>query len=87
MPLSIVSGGGLWGLIACHHRAPRLVPPVIRAAAELFGLFVSMRVSAQDQDATVAHYEHAQRLRDAIAQRLSQAADFEEALAADKPIG
>lgn len=86
MSISIVSGGRLWGLIACHHDAPRAVPPAVRAAAELFGLFVSMRVSARDQDATVAHYEHAQRLRDAMAARLSQAADFADALTAELPL-
>ena len=31
--ISIVKDGVLWGLIACHHRSPRLMPRSIRAAA------------------------------------------------------
>jgi light-regulated signal transduction histidine kinase (bacteriophytochrome) len=86
MSISIIAGGRLWGLIACHHREPRLVPPVIRAAADLFGLFVSMRVAAAEQQATMAHFEHAQAARDALAQRLSNAADFDEALVSELPL-
>ncbi|GAB2505603.1 GAF domain-containing protein [Lysobacter humi (ex Lee et al. 2017)] len=86
MSISIIAGGRLWGLIACHHRAPRLVPPVIRAAADLFGLFVSMRVAAAEQQRTMAHFEHAQQVRDALVRRLDQARDFEAALAAELPM-
>ncbi|WP_133479609.1 GAF domain-containing protein, partial [Cognatilysobacter segetis] len=86
MSISIIAGGRLWGLIACHHRAPRLVPPVIRAAADLFGLFVSMRVAALEQQRTVAHFEHAQQVRDALAQRLVGARDFDAALADELPL-
>lgn len=86
MSISIISGGRLWGLVACHHRTSRLVPPTVRAAADLFGLFVSMRVSAADQQATMAHFEHAQSVRDALAQRLSQARDFDAALAGELPL-
>jgi len=83
MSISIVAGGRLWGLIACHHREPRLVPADVRAAADLFGLFVSMRVAAREQESTLRNYERAQQLRDAIAGRLAQARDFEAALRAE----
>lgn len=83
MSISIVAGGRLWGLIACHHRTPRLVPADVRAAADLFGLFVSMRVAAQEQDATLRSYERAQQLRDAIGARLARASDFDAALCAE----
>lgn len=86
MSISIIAGGRLWGLIACHHREPRLVPPVIRAAADLFGLFVSMRVASADQQRTMAHFEHAQQLRDEVARRLGGARDFDAALAAELPM-
>lgn len=80
MSISIIAGGRLWGLIACHHRAPRLVPPVIRAAADLFGLFVSMRVAGAEQQRALAHFEHAQQVRDALILRLASARDFDAAL-------
>ncbi|HEY4583724.1 MAG TPA: GAF domain-containing protein, partial [Lysobacter sp.] len=86
MSISIIAGGRLWGLVACHHRSPRLVPPVVRAAADLFGLFVSMRVAAADQQKTMAHFEHAQQLRDEVVRRLADARDFDAALVAELPL-
>lgn len=80
MSISIVSGGRLWGLIACHHSIPRLVPSAVRAAADLFGMFVSMRVSAREHQEMLARYESAQLVRDALAERLSLANDFDTAL-------
>jgi light-regulated signal transduction histidine kinase (bacteriophytochrome) len=35
MSVSIVIGGRLWGLIACHHLAPRFVPHAVRMACRL----------------------------------------------------
>ncbi len=80
MSISIISGGRLWGLIACHHRSPRPLSANVRASADLFGRFVSMWVSARDRELTMSRYENAQRLRDALAQRLAQARDFDAAL-------
>ena len=86
MSISIIAGGRLWGLIACHHHSPRLVPPAIRAAADLFGLFVSMRVASGDQQKTMAHFEHAQQLRDELVRRLVDARDFDAALVRELPL-
>ncbi|MDV3255692.1 MAG: GAF domain-containing protein [Lysobacter sp.] len=81
MSISIISGGRLWGLIACHHRVPRRVSASARAAADLFGMFVSMRVAAREQERTMERFDRAQRLREAMVVRLAQARDFDQALA------
>ena len=86
MSISIISGGRLWGLIACHHREPRPVPPGVRAAADLFGMFVSMRVAAREQEETMHRYERAQQVRDAVGSRLSQARDYRAALTDELPL-
>ncbi|MET0329463.1 MAG: GAF domain-containing protein [Luteimonas sp.] len=75
MSISIVAGGRLWGLIACHHRVPRRVPPGVRAAADLFGLFVSMRVASREQQDAVSLEDSARSVRDTLALRLDNAAD------------
>jgi light-regulated signal transduction histidine kinase (bacteriophytochrome) len=46
MSISIVSGGELWGLIACHHYSPRVLAMSERVAAELFGRFFSLHLEA-----------------------------------------
>ena len=83
MSISIVSAGRLWGLIACHHRTVRRVPPGVRAAADLFGLFVSMRVAAREQQRALALEESARGVRETLALRLDNAIDPRLALATE----
>ncbi len=83
MSLSLISGGRLWGLIACHHREPRLVPNSARAAAELFGLFLSMRVSAHDQHLSSIRDELAREVRETLWRKLSATRDLDAALAGE----
>ncbi|MEQ1717055.1 MAG: GAF domain-containing protein [Hyphomicrobium sp.] len=44
MSISILVGGELWGLIACHHATAKTVPSNIRAAAELLGQVFSLQI-------------------------------------------
>lgn len=44
MSVSIILDGALWGLIACHHYAPRVLSMAERAAAEMVGEFFSMQL-------------------------------------------
>jgi light-regulated signal transduction histidine kinase (bacteriophytochrome)/CheY-like chemotaxis protein len=44
MSISIISGGALWGLIACHHYTPRNLPRHLRAVCELFGSMFSYQL-------------------------------------------
>lgn len=70
MSISIVVDGRLWGLIVCHHRSPRRLPPRHRIAADLLGMFYAMRL------ASLQHLHQAQRqtrshvLRNAIVRML-----------------
>lgn len=44
MSISIIIDGELWGLIACHHYAPKTLPMTHRIGLELFGEFLSLRL-------------------------------------------
>ncbi len=44
MSISIILGGALWGLIACHHYSPRRLPQHLRAVCELFGSMFSYQL-------------------------------------------
>jgi chemotaxis family two-component system sensor kinase Cph1 len=46
MSISIINGGLLWGLIACHHYSPRRLPRHLRAVCELFGSMFSYQLEA-----------------------------------------
>lgn len=61
MSLSLISGNRLWGLIACHHRERRLVPPSTRRICELAARVFSSQIPSLER-AT----ESAARLRSAF---------------------
>ncbi|SMO44667.1 HWE histidine kinase domain-containing protein [Paracoccus laeviglucosivorans] len=46
MSVSIIINGQLWGLIACHHYAPKVLSMADRAAAEMVGEFFSMHLDS-----------------------------------------
>ncbi|MCB1519050.1 MAG: GAF domain-containing protein [Hyphomicrobiaceae bacterium] len=90
MSISIIVGGELWGLIACHHRTARLVPANLRAASELLGqvfslqiqtvegieAYVTMRAARALLDRVVAEFPADGELIDNLTQRLEQIAAF-----------
>lgn len=49
MSISLLKGGDLWGLIACHHRVPRHVPYTNRAACVMLGTVISSLIISHEQ--------------------------------------
>ena len=49
MSISIIREGKLWGLIACHHYSPRILPRHLRAVCELFGSMFSLQLEAREK--------------------------------------
>lgn len=63
MSVSLMDGGKLWGLVACHHRQPHFVAPAARGACELFGQAASTEIAARRQQHLAADRERAQRVQ------------------------
>jgi light-regulated signal transduction histidine kinase (bacteriophytochrome)/CheY-like chemotaxis protein len=51
LSISIVVEDKLWGLIACHHNQPRIIPLPQRLGAELFGQYFSLQVAGAERRA------------------------------------
>ena len=49
MSISIIRDGKLWGLFACHHYSPRILPRHLRAVCELFGSMFSLQLEAAEK--------------------------------------
>lgn len=49
MSLSLVIGGELWGLIACHNYSPRYLPADLRVACELYAQICSLQIEARNE--------------------------------------
>ncbi|MGE7369436.1 HWE histidine kinase domain-containing protein [Neorhizobium sp. NPDC001467] len=76
MSISIVIDGDLWGLIACHHYSPKTLSLTQRIAAEMFGEFLSMHLSALRQKEILDTTNDARRFLDQFLQTASHHTDL-----------
>ena len=60
MSVSLLRGDRLWGLISCHHAEPRRVPFSVRAACDLIGQMLAVRIAAKEE---ASHAEERARLK------------------------
>ena len=82
MSISIIVEGKLWGLIACHHYAPKKLPRHLRAICELFGAMFSLQLEARDR---AEHFEArlaSRKLLQAIMRDLASGDDYGDSLMA-----
>ncbi len=66
MSISVIVGGELWGLIACHHYAPRALTMPQRIAAEMFGEFFSLHLQSVIQQVKLESATAARRALDSL---------------------
>src|SRR3569623_1235263 len=85
MSISIIVNGALWGLIACHHYSPRVLSMAERVAAEMFGEFFSLHLSALRQASKLEAATRARRSLDRFLSSNIPAADVDEAIVDNLP--
>jgi light-regulated signal transduction histidine kinase (bacteriophytochrome)/CheY-like chemotaxis protein len=66
MSISILSGGKLWGLIACHHGTPKYINLEIRSTAEAFGQTLSYLLEVRNRESETASDAQAKLVHDRI---------------------
>ena len=81
MSLSIVLEGKLWGMLACHHRAPRQVPFATRAACAVLADLLSSHIQAQRVADAAAEERMHERLRARLLDRVQVATQPAQVLA------
>lgn len=69
--ISIVKDGLLWGLIACHHRTPRLLPADIRGAAATLASGLARQIRAKEEAAAYRERLALHAAQDAIVPRFA----------------
>ncbi|WP_430912283.1 HWE histidine kinase domain-containing protein [Methylobacterium sp. sgz302541] len=80
MSISIIVGGALWGLIACHHYAPRTLTMGQRVAAEMFGEFFSLHIETMRARQTLEAAARARTVLDTLLKDANRSADVEDLL-------
>jgi light-regulated signal transduction histidine kinase (bacteriophytochrome) len=76
MSASIVMNGALWGLIACHHYAPKALTLAQRTATEMFAEMFSLRVEAFERAEAVSMAQQAGAALERIAAGTSETTEI-----------
>ncbi|RKE83929.1 HWE histidine kinase domain-containing protein [Rhizobium sp. AG855] len=85
MSISIIVDDKLWGLIACHHYAPKTLTMSERIAAEMFGEFFSLHLLSLRQKRKLDITTEARRALDRFLQSASHQTDVDQILASALP--
>ncbi len=85
MSLSIIMGGKLWGLIACHHRTPRFLSHRLRMACELFAHMASAKLETRVASDEFEAQLRSKRIHEELVMRMSGEADLATGLTRHKP--
>ena len=78
--VSLMVGGRLWGLIACHHYVPRFVHFEIRAVCELLAEAVATRIAALESFIQAQSELTVRRIEQRMIEAISRDGDWRSAL-------
>lgn len=76
LSISIIVGGKLWGLFACHHYAPRLPSFANRTAAELLGQMFSLMLESRERREAAEYETRARNVADRMMATVAQDGDL-----------
>lgn len=80
MSLSLVIGGRLWGMIACHHHTPRTIPYPVRLACEALAQVVSAALTNIETSERAEKARQSAALVSLLAERASASENVHHAL-------
>jgi light-regulated signal transduction histidine kinase (bacteriophytochrome) len=83
--LSIVKDGALWGLIACHHQSPRLIPYDLRAACGALAGALARQIKAKEDAESYRERIRLRGVEDDLVGLLSREGSLEEVLSHHLP--
>lgn len=78
--ISLMVGGRLWGLIACHHYAPRFVHYEMRAVCEVLAEAIGVRIAALESVQKNQIELSIRRLEQRVIEIIAQEGDWRTAL-------
>ena len=85
MTISIIKGGQLWGLIACHHNSPKPVPRHLRAVCEMFGNMFAFQLDARERADALEDQQKSSGVHNAILTRILSAQEVSLGDIGDQP--
>ena len=86
LSISIIIGGKLWGLFACHHYSPKVLPYSQRTAAELFSEMFSLMLERALSDERDQLRAQAQEIHDRLMRDIAAGTPLSESLPLLSPV-
>jgi len=83
MSVSLIQDKKLWGLIACHHSAPKFVPYETRTICEFLGQLMSTELANKEANENLDYKLHLKTIQGQFVERLTKATGFVEELGYD----
>ncbi len=78
--VSLMVGGKLWGLVACHHYQPRFIHFELRAVCEMLAEAIATRITALESFAQSQSELFVQRLEQRMIESISREGDWRAAI-------
>lgn len=85
MSISLMKGGKLWGLIACHHQSPKYIPYEIRNACEFLGQMTSLEMAAKEDSENVEYKINVKSCHSKLVEYMSLENNFIDGLINKQP--
>jgi two-component system, chemotaxis family, sensor kinase Cph1 len=80
LTISLIEEGRLWGIIACHHQTPKLVPYELRKACEFLGQVVFAEISTSEEVADHNYRAKLDQVRSLLIDQMSCSESFIDGL-------
>lgn len=85
LTISLMKDQKLWGLIACHHRTPKLVPYELRKACEFLGRVIFAELSTREEAEDYNYRMKLAHVQSALIEYMSQEDGFIDGLTQHEP--
>lgn len=85
LTISLIKDGELWGIIACHHRTPKVVPYELRKACEFLGQVIFAEISNQEEAADFNYQTKIKQVLSTLIERMANSESFVEGLVNEEP--
>jgi two-component system, chemotaxis family, sensor kinase Cph1 len=85
LSFSILHQDTLWGLVACHHRSPRVISQETRLGGEILSRFLGLQVEIKEEMEGKWYAAQLQTVRSQLHAQLSASGDYVTALTGEEP--
>jgi light-regulated signal transduction histidine kinase (bacteriophytochrome) len=82
LTITLLRNGELWGLIACHHRTPKMISYELRLACEIIGRSMSLHLGTLEENEDTSYRMKLKAGQVRLFEAMSGASDIWDALAA-----